>query len=91
MHHKIKWISDPSHSWLQVSKTWIRELNISTLISNYSYEDKTHVFLEEDCDAAIFIRESHKAGYKINFAAIPELTYNHDAPVRSKNRFCNWR
>ena len=50
-----------------------------------------NVFLEEDCDAAIFIRESHKAGYKINFAAIPELPYNTDAPVRSKDRFCNWR
>tara|TARA_B100000405_G_scaffold223037_1_gene158655 strand:- start:250 stop:525 length:276 start_codon:yes stop_codon:yes gene_type:complete len=91
MNHKIKWISDPGHSWLQVSKTWIRELNIANLISNYSYEDDTNVFLEEDCDAAVFIRESHKAGYQINFAEIPELTYNHDAPVRFKKPFCNWR
>lgn len=91
MYYKLKWISDPSHSWLQVSKTWIQELNISTLISNYSYEDDTNVFLEEDRDAAVFIRESHKAGYNINFASIPTLNYNHDAPVRSKDRFCNWR
>lgn len=91
MHHKIKWISDPSHSWLQVSKGWIRELNISTLISNYSYEDDWYVWLEEDCDAAVFIRESHKAGYRINFASIPEFFYNTEAPLRSKNRFCNWR
>jgi len=47
---------DPGHGWLQVPKKDITELNIQDDISDYSFVDDDNVYLEEDCDVAIFIR-----------------------------------
>ena len=52
--------NDPGHGWLQVSKEEVKKLGIKSKISRYSYMDDTHVYLEEDCDAVVFI---HAKGY----------------------------
>ena len=52
--------SDPGHAWLQVETSLIKSLNV-TGISSCSYVDGAAnliAFLEEDCDAALFIREN---------------------------------
>ena len=52
-----RYIQDPSHGWIEVP---LEELeNIAYKISRYSYMDhKTgKAYLEEDCDAAIFIKK----------------------------------
>lgn len=46
--------SDPSHEWLQVSISVLRELGILDKISEYSYTDGVNAFLEGDCDAGTF-------------------------------------
>lgn len=51
-----RYIQDPSHGWIEVP---LEELeNIAHKISRYSYMDKRtgKAYLEEDCDAAIFIK-----------------------------------
>ena len=52
-----RYIQDPSHGWIEVP---LEELeNIAYKISRYSYMNpKTgKAYLEEDCDAAIFIKK----------------------------------
>ena len=52
---KFVFHSDPGHGWLQVPKKLIRELGIGKEISSYSYQDEDFLYLEEDCDAVLFI------------------------------------
>jgi hypothetical protein len=52
-----RYIQDPGHGWIEVP---LEELeNIAYKISRYSYMDKRtgKAYLEEDCDAAIFIKK----------------------------------
>ena len=48
--------SDPGHSWLKVKISELVELNIQDKISIYSYINGEYAYLEEDCDAGIFLR-----------------------------------
>ena len=57
--------SDPGHGWLRVPKVEIEP--IKDKISSYSYENGKYVYLEEDCDAGVFMlhnwgsyEEAHK-------------------------------
>ncbi len=57
------WIEDPGHSWLKVPATTITALGLQGHFSQFSYIDRPtvfdradqHYYLEEDCDAAIFL------------------------------------
>jgi hypothetical protein len=48
--------SDGSHGWLRVPAVKLEEFNIADKISRCSYMRGTDVYLEEDCDAPIFIK-----------------------------------
>lgn len=50
--------TDPSHGWLEVPETDILAAGLADKISSYSYIDpaKRLVYLEEDCDAPLFMR-----------------------------------
>ena len=47
------WIEDPAHAWLKVPKDLFEAYDITA--STYSYQDDSYVYLEEDCDATLFI------------------------------------
>ena len=49
-------IADPGHAWLPVKRSLLNELGVADKISRYSYQDGNTVYLEEDCDAGVFIR-----------------------------------
>ena len=51
-----RYITDPGHGWIEVSRAEINRLCIEDQISNYSYQHADMVYLEEDCDATVFIR-----------------------------------
>jgi len=55
---KYKLISDPGHGWLKVPLLQILQLDIAGKISTCSYIDASNkfVYLEEDCDLAVFAR-----------------------------------
>jgi len=52
---KYRFISDPGHAWLEVPRTELVELEILGQVSSYSYQHNGMVYLEEDCDAGLFI------------------------------------
>jgi hypothetical protein len=53
MQSKLVWISDPGHAWLRVP---IGDYFASGIqASRYSYVDTAYVYLEEDCDAELYL------------------------------------
>lgn len=77
--------SDPSHSWLKVSKWDLQALNIADKISTYSYMNGNNAYLEEDCDAEIYLNALKNAGLSYN---IEEKVSGYDQSViRSYNSY----
>jgi hypothetical protein len=60
-----KFYSDAGHGWLAVKRSEIYTLGIAEQVSRYSYQKGQTVYLEEDCDATLFI-ESYNKIYGIN-------------------------
>lgn len=52
-----RYIQDPEHGWIEVPLDELK--NIAHKISRYSYMNRKtgKAYLEEDCDAAIFIKK----------------------------------
>jgi len=76
--------SDPSHGWLEVPNIELQELDIFNKISQYSYINKDMAYLEEDCDANIFIN-AYKLKYSKNPNIYEPIEDNH--LIRSFKRF----
>ena len=75
---KAKYIffNDPGHAWLRVKRAELAELGISREISSYSYQMGIYVYLEEDCDAGVFLRA--KYGKDISFRELEALNVIED-------------
>ena len=59
--------SDPGHGWLEVSTSELTRVGLfPSDFSAYSFEGNGNVYLEEDCDAAVFIRtyEQHVGAFQ---------------------------
>ena len=67
---KLEFYSDPSHGYLKVPKSLLRELGISDKISTYSYETLSFAYLEEDCDATLFIETLKELGIAVEIKEI---------------------
>jgi hypothetical protein len=51
------WFFDPGHAWLQVNKQTLEDFGLTPAdFSEFSRTDGHDLYLEEDCDAGIFIR-----------------------------------
>lgn len=48
--------ADGGHSWLKVKRSELERLGIEHLISTCSYQRKDYVYLEEDCDAGLYLK-----------------------------------
>jgi len=55
MQKAFTYYTDPGHGWLKVPRKLLATLEITDKISSCSYEYGTNVYLEEDCDAGIFL------------------------------------
>ena len=66
-NENLKWISDAGHGWLRVDKSNYIRSNFRA--SSYSYYDDQFVYLEEDCDAPLYINEHNVSNH------IPEQYY----------------
>lgn len=64
MQTTFEFISDPGHAWLRVPIKLLEDWNIDILISEYSYRTRAMAYLEEDCDAGIFINEAKKRNFE---------------------------
>ncbi len=76
--------SDPGHGWLEVSREELAMLHIDDAISQYSYQSGDKIYLEEDCDASLFIDALENIGIKFTFNSI---TSNNDSPIRMLKRY----
>lgn len=65
MKLKLTHIDTGGHGYLSVSKEIIKELGLVDEISGYSGMNQTRVFLEEDCDASLFIDRAKERGYEV--------------------------
>ncbi|MGV2866376.1 hypothetical protein [Achromobacter sp. AGC39] len=75
---------DPGHAWLEVKRAELVRLNLIGQISGFSYQRGDSVYLEEDCDASLFISEKRKRGEEIRFT---DSHTNHSSPIRSYDRY----
>ena len=76
--------SDPGHAWLAVKKREIEVLGFGDKISVYSYTKGNTVYLEEDCDAALFFE-----AYEREFGKRPAYvdSYMDRSPIRYYDGF----
>ena len=55
------YIQDPGHGWIEVPMKEITRLGIAKNISECSYAKDGNAYLEEDCDAGVFLEAKKKA------------------------------
>jgi hypothetical protein len=59
--------TDPGHGWLEVTRAECKRLGILEKISIYSYQRGNKVYLEEDCDAALWVEAKRAHGEEFKF------------------------
>lgn len=80
---KLNMISDPGHGWLSVNVKDLIALGIEDKISSYSYLNKTCAYLEEDCDAGIYLKAARDAGWNVSI----KEKYQEKTAIRSFPHF----
>ena len=91
MKKQFTFHDDASDAWLEVSYKDVTDLNIQNRITECSYINRTtkKIFLEEDCDALLFLNEfKNKYGYK------PELLegrFYEESPIRNLPFYSSWQ
>jgi hypothetical protein len=80
---KLTFYADPGHGWLEVDFCDLDALGIGDKVSRYSYLKGERAYLEEDCDAGLFIEAAKNNGWTIN---IKEM-YQENTPIRNYQRF----
>lgn len=76
--------SDPGHGWLAVKRSELVELGITARVTSYSYQKGNTVYLEEDCDAQLFVT-AHVGKYGVE--PLFRGSYQKYSPIRSYQRF----
>jgi len=75
--------TDPGHAWLAVKRDLVTALGLSYKISSYSYQNKTMVYLEEDCDTPLLLDELRARGIQYNI----KERYQERSRIRSYQNF----
>jgi hypothetical protein len=82
----LRFLSDPGHAWLPVSVSDLAALGLVERVSGYSYlsRDGLTAYLEEDCDAPLFLLAAAAEGWDIPAAYddLPPSAYDDDSAVR---------
>ena len=81
---KLNFHCDPAHGWLEVMQEDIDTLGIADKISQYSYARAGCAYLEEDCDADLFLNSAKAAGWTIQ---IVEKYTDADSHIRRMDSF----
>lgn len=87
---KFKFYSDDGHGWLAVKKKYLQELGIADKISGYSYQKGLTAYLEEDCDAEVFVKAMKQHFPRFNTAFnFQFIEHDGRSPIRSYSRYSN--
>lgn len=65
-----RFVSTPGHGYLVAEKAMLRQLGIADKISDCSYQHNGSAYLEEDCDAPLFIAAMEKAGFEVSYHSV---------------------
>ena len=57
--------SDSGHGWLAVRIKELNDLGIADKVSSYSYMNGKTAYLEEDCDASVYLDAQENKGVKV--------------------------
>lgn len=76
--------SDPGHGWLRITRDDVNASGIADKVSSYSYQRGRWVYLEEDCDAALYIDALREKGVSIVFRG---RCANNRSSIRSFDRY----
>ncbi len=79
----LHWYTDSGHAWLRVSKEEIKKSMIADRISDYSYQSDNYVYLEEDCDAGLYL--DYLGENNVLYRTIEHYTENSN--IRNLHRF----
>jgi len=74
--------SDPSHGWMAVKRAELVRLGIDGQISSCSYQNGGTVYLEEDCDAALFLAAKKTKGEEVTKDQIQESHTDQNHRIR---------
>lgn len=80
--YEFRFFIDPGHAWLEVPLRLLLSIGRSHMVSQFSYMRGEYVYLEEDCDADIFLSYFTNDEYTIEY-----LTLSHEAPIRRYDHF----
>ena len=84
---ELNWILDPAHGWLVVPLTELQSLGIVDRISRYSYLHDGLAYLEEDCDAEVYLQALYAKGFDPEDFSSTCRSLPHDAPCRNYSTF----
>lgn len=80
---KFRFISDPGHGWLEAPISLVETLGLTTKVSSYSYRKGAMAYLEEDCDAYLFMDACKRNGITVELDEI----HQDPTPIRGYSRF----
>lgn len=80
----LDYVQDPGHGWIAADIHALRQYNLTDKVSEYSYRDGDLVWLEEDCDASLYLNALRRAGIPFT---LKESHTNHDSRIRRLPRF----
>jgi hypothetical protein len=85
----IEFYEDPGHGWCKIPRKLAHDLGFAHKISGCSYEDKDYIYLEEDCDFALFIDalDMSEDIRKTFIKNLPRNYTNNRSIVRSKSHY----
>lgn len=63
---KLTVYTDPGHGWVKVKFSELLKYGIAYKVSRASYVRGDYVYLEEDCDAGLYIEALKAAGYTVS-------------------------
>ena len=82
---ELTFYADAGHGYLRVPLKMIKLYGLCNKISGYSFKSKTYAFLEEDCDAPLFLNAVKENGNENKYKIVEK--YVETAACRNYPRF----
>ena len=76
------------HGYVETTRAYLRKLKISKLISPYSRESRSKVYIEEDGDLRLFIKRHTVAGIEITLKEAEKEQIFFDNMLNYKDEYC---
>jgi hypothetical protein len=76
------------HGYVETTRAYLRKLKISKLISPYSRQSRSKVYLEEDGDLRLFIKRHTVAGIEITLKEAEKEQIFFDNMLNYKDEYC---